>query len=80
MKSNDENNHITIKLSDAEATVLLELLIRVNKEDSSISFEDQAEERVLWDLQASLEKVVNEAFKEDYLEILSKARSEVRDK
>lgn len=46
---------------------------------SQVRFEDQAEQRVLWDLEAALEKHLTEPLKSDYRERLEAARSRVRD-
>jgi len=48
-------------------------------DDDELKLEDQAEERVLWDLCASLESILVEPFAENYIELLEKARAEVRD-
>ena len=48
-------------------------------DDDELKLEDQPEERVLWDLCASLESILVEPFAENYIELLEKARAEVRD-
>lgn len=60
--------------------VLFDWLRRVNESKNPQLFEDQAEERVLWDMEAILEKVLIEPFGDSYQEELDKARSRVRDK
>jgi len=79
MKANNENRNIVITFSEEEALVLLEWLHNFNKEDVPNLFQDQAEERILFDLEAELEKVVSIIFDSDYQEILSKARQKIRD-
>lgn len=69
---------VTLTLSRDEAIVLFEWLHRFNAEEGH-RFEDQAEERVLWNLEASLESTLVEPFKPEYDEILAAARSRVRD-
>jgi hypothetical protein len=69
---------VTLTLSRDEAIVLFEWLHRLNAEESR-RFEDQAEERVLWNLEASLESTLVEPFKPEYDDILAAARSRVRD-
>jgi len=69
---------ISIDLTPSEALVLFEFLSRFSDEDV-LTLEDQAEERVLWDLCASLESVLVEPFAENYQELLDRARAEVRD-
>jgi hypothetical protein len=74
---NKEN--VDISLSKSEALVLFEFLVRINQKADEGMFEDQAEQRVLWDLEASLEKQLSEPFRPDYSELINKARQEVRD-
>lgn len=69
---------VTLTLSRDEAIVLFEWLHRCNAE-AGHRFEDQAEERVLWNLEALLESTLAEPFKPEYDEILAAARSRVRD-
>lgn len=42
-------------------------------------FEDQAEQRVVWNIEATLEKSLVAPFRADYLEIVAAARARVRD-
>ena len=74
------NKSVSLNLSSNEALVLLDWLTKFNQKENSTLYEDQAEERVLFDLEASLEKVVSETFEENYREALLKARLELRDK
>jgi hypothetical protein len=69
---------ITIELAKDEALVLFEFL--ANLTDKTFKFDDQAEQRVLWNIQSELESALAEPFKPDYLEILKVARDKVRDK
>ncbi len=78
MEAVKDNRGMSLKLSNSEALVLLEWLTKFNERDHSSLFEDKAEERILFDLEAILEKVVPETFKGNYLETLSKARQEIR--
>lgn len=68
-----------LELTNDEAIILLDWLSRFNEKENQDSFKDQAEERVLWDMEASLEKIINETFDVNYVELLSKAREKVRD-
>lgn len=79
MKANKENKNIAISLSEDEALVFLEWLHNFNEEKHSTLFQDQAEQRVLWDMEADLEKVISVTFGNNYQEILSKARQRIRD-
>ena len=69
---------VTLELTGDEALVLYEWLTRFNQRDD-VEFVDQAEERVLCDLEAMLEKVLVVPLQSDYAETLSQARSNVRD-
>ena len=68
--------HLT--LSNDEAIVLFEFLTRFSNSDV-LSIEDQAEERILWDLTCMLEKSLDEPFSADWLQHLALARARVRD-
>jgi hypothetical protein len=74
-----EDEMTTLQLSRSEAIVLFEFLSRFS-EDDVLNIEDQAEERVLWDLCCDLESKLVEPFAENYSDILANARYEVRDK
>ena len=47
--------------------------------NGSSDFEDQAEQRVLWDLEAMLEKALVAPLRADYADLLATARERVRD-
>ena len=70
---------VNIELTREEAIVLFEFLARFNEQNSIAFFEDQAEQRVLWDIESALEKSLHEPFRADYSEIVQKARDSVRD-
>lgn len=72
-------DEIHISLNRDEALVFFEFLSRFSVNDN-LTIENQAKERVLWDLCCVFEKVLDEPFKENYLEILEKAREKVLDK
>lgn len=80
MIANSDNKNITLEFSEEEAFVLLEWLARFNSTERSDLFQDQAEQRVLWDLEAELERFVLGPFLDDYEELLAKAREQIRDK
>jgi hypothetical protein len=69
---------VHIEFSDDEALVLFEWLSREN-ESTTLEFDDQAEQRVLWDLLAQLEKTLTAPLSPDYKALLAKARAAVRD-
>lgn len=79
MKTITNNNKITLEMSNSEALVLIDWLSRFNENDNDNFFEDQAERRILWDMEAELEKIESLIFNDKYLEMLSKARDMVRD-
>lgn len=60
--------------------MFLEWLHNFNKEEHPTLFKDQAEQRILWDMEAELEKVVSVTFDSNYQKLLSKARENIRDK
>ena len=72
---------INIELSEDQALVLSELLFRINSNKILDNFfEDQAEQRILWDLGGILEKNISSIFSWNYLDEVKKARENVRDK
>ncbi|MGO4431754.1 hypothetical protein AB4Y88_00200 [Paenarthrobacter sp. RAF9] len=73
----DEKEHISFKLSRDEALVLFDWLARFNKSNSS-NLTDQAEQRVLWDIESSLESVLIQVFSEDYSSLLDEARGRLQ--
>ena len=79
MESKRDKSSILVTIESNEAIVLLEWLSRFNAQEYSALFEDQAEQRVLFDLESELEKVISETFRDDYLEILNMARRNIRD-
>jgi hypothetical protein len=70
---------ISIELTNEEAIVFYEFLSKYNENDDLSRFQDQAEQRVLWDIESKLEKEMSEPFQADYQEIVKKARDKVRD-
>lgn len=74
------SDKINISLNKDEALVLFEFLSRFSESDSKLTIEDQAEERVLWNLCCDLEKILVEPFQENCDELLNQARERVRDK
>lgn len=69
-----------IELTRDEAIVLFEFLSRFNDKEYTDLFEDQSEQRVLWDLQATLEKELVEPFQANYADTVKQARINIRDK
>lgn len=69
---------VVLNLSNEEALVLLDWLVKFN-EDESYKFEDQSEQRVLFNLESILEKSVSDILRGDYKLILTEARNKLRD-
>ena len=69
---------VSIELRSTEALVLFSWLSRFN-ENGDAAFEDQAEERALWNLEAALEKVLVTPLQGDFQAALGDAREDVRD-
>ena len=69
---------VKIELTSDAALVLYDWLRRFNQREET-DFADQAEERVLFDLEAMLEKALVAPLQADYAELLAQARSHVRD-
>jgi hypothetical protein len=72
------NDKVTLEISREEALVFFEWLARFNKAED-VAFADQAEQRVLWDIEAMLESALVEPFDPKYDELLEAARAKVRD-
>ena len=75
-------DEVVVTLSYSEALVAFELLHRW--EETGVDrrtelFADQSEQRVLWDLSASLEPIIDEVFSDTYAAALAAARADVRD-
>ena len=69
---------VEIQLEDDEALVLFEFLSRFT-EQQQLDIRDQAEQRVLWDIQADLESALPEPLAHDYDQHLQRARESIRD-
>jgi hypothetical protein len=67
---------VTLTLTHDEALVLFEWL---HSNEAKHVFSDQAEQRVLWDLEASLERQVAALLSPEYARLLDEARSRLRD-
>lgn len=78
-KKNEANDYLLLKLTKNESLVLFEFLGRINEDAPEGLFEDQAEERVLWDIECLLEKQLTEPFQMNYQALIQQAREDVRD-
>ena len=72
------NDDVTLRLDAKEALVLFEFLTRYSDEDR-LEILDQSEQRVLWNLQARLEPVMDTINNSRYDEDVAAAREAVRD-
>ncbi len=72
-----ETNIVKLELSKNEALIFYAWLQRFN--ESEQVFEDQAEERVLWNIESLMESILSDPFLENFDALLKKAREEVRD-
>jgi hypothetical protein len=79
MDGSTDNHKVKINLTEDEAIVLLEWIGSFNESSKSDLFSDQAEQRVLWDLDACLEENVSASLDKDYKKILAEAKKNVRD-
>ena len=70
---------LSLGLTQAEALVLFEWLAR-NDHAEALHIEDDAEQQVLWTLEAQLEKQLVEPLQPDCAERLAAARAQVRDR
>ncbi len=68
---------LMLQVSRAEALVLFEFLARC-EEAERFSFDDGAEQRVVWLIQAQLERELTEPLQPDYRDLLRQARDAVR--
>jgi hypothetical protein len=76
------DGHVLLRLSKAEALVLFEWIHHAEQQDTALAqlgLVDQAEQRVLWDLSASLESALAEPFLPNYAEVIASARGQLRD-
>ncbi|MFA5801714.1 MAG: hypothetical protein WC911_04470 [Thermoleophilia bacterium] len=69
---------ISLELTNDEALVFFDWVKRNNVEEF-YQFEDQAEKRVLWDIEAQLERTLVVPFEADYKNLLIQARNHIRD-
>lgn len=74
----DGSESVIVSLSEDEALVLYEFLTRFDTR-GDLRVEDQAEERVLWDLLCLLEQQLVPPLRHDYAALLATARARVRD-
>jgi len=80
MDGSEPTDEVVLSLPPAEALVLFEFLARESRRDvGELRIQDQAEQRVLWDLESRLESALSEPLRPDYEELVKKARDAIRD-
>lgn len=72
------SNPVKLRLDSDEAVVLFEFLSRYSDSDK-LEIQDQAEQRVLWNVCVELEKLLTVQFAENYSQRLEDSRAKVRD-
>ena len=70
--------NVSLELTQAEALVLFEWLARNDKAER-LHVEDDAEQQVLWTVEAQLETRLVELLAPNYSEMLTAARAQVRE-
>jgi hypothetical protein len=78
MEDDAELAGVSLELTRMEALVFFEFVRRYS-ETKRLVLEDQAEQRVLWDLCAMLESALHEPLTPRYVQLLAQARAAVRD-
>jgi hypothetical protein len=74
-----QEKKLVLELTADQALVLFEWLARFNQKDD-VAFEDDAERRVLFDLESKLESSLTAPLEPNYKDLLAVARSRVRDR
>ena len=72
-----KNEAFALELTREQALVLFDWLVRFNESD--YVFEDQAEQRVLWDIECLMEKKMPVVLNSNYSELVKLARAKIRD-
>ena len=73
------DEQIKIELTADQAIVLVDWLARTSGAEGPVQFVDQAEQRVLWDLEAMLESRLPHVVSADFADRVDAARARVRD-
>jgi hypothetical protein len=70
---------LNISLSKSEALVLFDLIARINENKNETVLEHDAERKILWKIETSLEKTLVEPLSPNYRELITIARREVNE-
>lgn len=73
------DDHVSLRLNRDLALVLFDWLARTSAAGAPVAFEDQAEQRALWDLESALESRLPEVVGADYAARVTAARDQMRD-
>ena len=73
-----DEKKVVLELMPDQALVLFEWLARFNRQENG-QFEDQAEQRVLFDLESMLERTLTAPLDPNYKRLLAMARDRIRD-
>ncbi|SFS45809.1 hypothetical protein [Marininema halotolerans] len=73
------NDKFVLQFTHEEALVLFDWISRLNELEDSSTIQDQAEKRILWDIESMLERSLPEVLDPDYESQLAAAREKVRD-
>jgi hypothetical protein len=73
-----DEKRVVLELTPDQALVLFEWLAKFNQQEN-VQFEDQAEQRVLFDLESMLERTLTAPLDPNYKRLLATARDRVRD-
>ncbi len=79
MEAIEKSNGIFLQLSKNEALVLQDWLGRFNEKEKTNVVVDEAEQRILWDMEAAFEKLLSEPFEPNYTELVKNAKECIRD-
>ena len=75
----ESRGEVSLTMSSDEALVLFDWLARTSAATHPVPFADPAEQLVLWNVEALLERVLVAPLKPDYDVLLDDARRRVRD-
>lgn len=70
-----EQSNVSVTIPYEQALVLFDWLVRTSEAEQPAPFEDQAEQRAMWDLGATLEALLPAVLGSDYRAELLAARS-----
>ncbi len=70
------NDIVELSITKAEAIILFEAVAKLASQKPSTAL-DEAEQKVLWIIEAMLEKKLSEPFREDYQRLVGEARLQV---